>query len=136
MNTRALLLLTVLSACNSPGPHFRDLPATRVTIDGSVFDVRVRGELAEALRVNGEYAPRLGPIYGRAAHAMSVVSGCRVAEVRGDQAQTTGILECGSGTPRAVAVPQGTGELGCIRVDRGVFDTQTSVYEDYECDPI
>lgn len=105
MSTRAILLLTVLSACNSPGPHFRDLPATRVTIDGSVFDVRVRGELAEAVRVNGEYAPRLGPISGRAAQAMSAVSGCHVTEVRGDQAQVTGILECEYGTPRTVAVP-------------------------------
>jgi len=136
MDIRAIILLTVVSACNSPGPHFRDLPATRVAIEGSVFDVRVRGELAEAVRVNGEYAPRLGPIHGRSAQAMEAVSGCRVTEVRGDQAQTTGILECKDRSQRAIAVPQSTGELECIRTDRGVFDTQESVYEDYDCDPL
>ena len=40
-----------LGACNTAGPHFRGLPATRITVEGSAFDVRVNGDLAEALRV-------------------------------------------------------------------------------------
>lgn len=89
-----LLLILLLPACNTAGPHFRGLPATRITVEGSVFDVRVRDELAEAMRVNMQYAPRFGPIRDRARIAMERVSGCRVTEVRGDQALATGLLEC------------------------------------------
>jgi len=56
---RKLISVLLLAACNTPGPHFRGLPATTVTIDGSTFDVRVNGRLAEALRTNTEYAPVL-----------------------------------------------------------------------------
>ncbi len=100
MRTYFLILMGVaLVACNTPGPHFRGLPATRVTVDGSTFDVRVRDRLAEALRVNMEYAPRFGPIRDRARVAMEQVSGCKVTEVRGDQALATGLLDCGRGPP-------------------------------------
>lgn len=88
-------LAAFLAACNTPGPHFRGLPARTVTVDGSTFDVRVRGELAEAIRTNAEYAPRFGPIKDRAARAMAQVSGCRVERVAGDQAQAIGFLDCG-----------------------------------------
>ncbi|EBA17234.1 lipoprotein, putative [Roseobacter sp. SK209-2-6] len=94
------LPLSVLIACSTPDPHFKGQVATRVTIEGSTFDVRLRGNLAEALRINPEYAPRLGPLRQRAAKAMESVSGCRVSGVLGDQALMTGILNCtGSSTP-------------------------------------
>ena len=64
--------------------------------------MRVRGELAEAIRTNSEYAPRFSPIRERAGLAM--VSGCEVKEVRGDQAQATGILRCGKGAKRVLPV--------------------------------
>jgi hypothetical protein len=89
-----LLPAVLLAACNAPGPHFRGLTATRVTVDGSTFDVRVRDELAEAIRINPEYAPRFSPIKERAGIAMAQVSGCAVKEVRGDQALATGLLDC------------------------------------------
>ena len=98
------LLLLVLASCNTAGPHFRGLEATTVTVDGSTFDVRVRGELAEAIRTNSEYAPRFGLIRERAGRAMAMVSGCEVKEVRGDQAQATGILRCGKGGKRVTPV--------------------------------
>lgn len=126
----------LLAACNTPGPHFRDRPATRVSVADSVFDVRVRDELAEALRINPQYAPRLGVIRNRAAHAMAAVSGCRVKEVRGDQAMTTGLLECPDTPANGRVVPQTTGAFECIRTDRGQFDLPDSVYEDYDCDPV
>lgn len=94
MRVLLYLMMPLLCACNSAGPHFRGLPASTVTVDGSTFDVRVRGELAEAIRTNVEYAPRFGPIRERAGRAMAMVSGCEVKEVRGDQAQATGILDC------------------------------------------
>tara|TARA_R110002012_G_scaffold49936_3_gene129299 strand:+ start:882 stop:1280 length:399 start_codon:yes stop_codon:yes gene_type:complete len=94
-----LLALVFLAACNTPGPHFRDVPPTRVMVEGSVFDVRVKGDLAEAVRVNPEYAPRFGPIRQRAAFAMAQISGCKVLDVLGDQALATGRLSCkGKGT--------------------------------------
>lgn len=97
MKYLVLAFLLILAACNTAGPHFRGLPATTVTVDGSTFDVRVRGDLAEAIRTNSEYAPRFGVIRERAGRAMAMVSGCEVKEVRGDQAQATGILRCGKG---------------------------------------
>ncbi|MEH6645188.1 hypothetical protein [Sulfitobacter sp.] len=96
----ALTLVVPLVACNTAGPHFRGLPATTITVDGSTFDVRVRGELAEAIRTNSEYAPRFGPIRERAGRAMAMVSGCEAEEVRGDQSKATGILKCGKGPRR------------------------------------
>lgn len=92
-----LHVLLLLAACNTPGPHFRGLTATRVMVEGSVFDVRLRDELAEAVRLNVEYAPRFGPVRDRAAAAMAAVSGCRVTDVLGDQALATGRLDCSSG---------------------------------------
>lgn len=107
-----LLLLPLLSACNTAGPHFRGLPATTVTVDGSTFDVRVRDELAEAIRTNSEYAPRFGLIRDRAGRAMAMVSGCEVKEVRGDQAQATGILKCGE-RPRKPVRPMPV-DVDCV----------------------
>lgn len=122
----------LMTACNTAGPHFRGLPATRVTVEGSVFDVRVRDELAEAIRVNPQYAPRFGPIKERARIAMAQVSGCEVKEVRGDQALATGLLDCGKGTPKSRVTRQ---PLDCIPVrgtkTRGVG--QVSV--DLDCYP-
>ena len=90
----ALLLIGVLAGCDTPSPHFRGIEPGRSEVEGSVFAVRVKGRLAEAVRVNSEYAPRMGPIAGRAAEAMRQVSGCDVYEVRGDQALILGVLEC------------------------------------------
>lgn len=88
------LFLAVLTACNTPSPAFRGLPPTRVTIEGSTFDVRVREDRAEAIRINPEYAPRFGPIRDRAAAAMAQVSGCEVNAVGGDQALAVALLDC------------------------------------------
>ena len=122
----------VLAGCNTAGPHFRGLPATRVTVEGSVFDVRVRGELAEAMRVNMQYAPRFGPIRERAGVAMAQVSGCKVKEVRGDQALATGILDCGKGGPRERATPQ---PLDCIPVRGTKLQGVGQVSVDLDCYP-
>ncbi len=89
-----LLAILLLAACSGGTPYFRDQPATRVSVNGSVFDVRVRNELAEAVRVNPQYAPRLGPIRDRAALAMAQVSGCPLLDILGDAAITVGVLGC------------------------------------------
>lgn len=125
-------LLFLLAACNTAGPHFRGLPATTVTVDGSTFDVRVNDRLAEAIRTNPEYAPRFGPIRARAREAMEMVSGCAVKEVRGDQAQATGILDCGKGGPRIDRLrPQG--EYDCLTLDSYVSPATDELVLDLDC---
>lgn len=129
-----LLIYVLLGACAAAGPHFRGLPATTVTVDGSTFDVRVRGELAEAIRTNVQYAPRFGPIRERAGRAMAQVSGCEVREVRGDQAQATGILECGSGHRKApVVVPA---DLDCVPVRGTRIRQLDGVSVEIDCTPV
>ena len=91
---RRFLLVLALAACNTPTENFRGIVPMRVTVDGSTFDIRRRGDLAEAIRVNMEYAPHLGPIEGRAARAMAQATGCRVIRVTGDQALLLGRLDC------------------------------------------
>lgn len=97
---RALIFLLLLAACNTPSRQFRGIEASTVTIDGSTFDVRVKERRAEALRTNFEYAPRMGPIGGRAVKAIEQVSGCRVHDITGDQAVVQARLDCGNGPPR------------------------------------
>lgn len=108
---RYLPLLLVLMSCNTPSPGFRGLPATRVTVEGSTFDVRVNDLRAEAIRINPQYAPRFGPIRARAAAAMAQVSGCEVKAVTGDQAIAFGRLKCGK--RQAAPIPTVT-DLDCI----------------------
>ncbi|GAA6159791.1 hypothetical protein NBRC116589_19650 [Ruegeria sp. HU-ET01832] len=126
--------LLVLAACSAGTPHFRDVPATRVAVNGSVFDVRVRDDLAEAVRVNMQYAPRLGPIRGRAAQAMAQVSGCPILDVLGDAAVTIGVLGCDREAGErllqtAVAIPN----YECV--DTGIFDHigDSYGYQVFEC---
>ena len=100
----SLSCLLLLSGCGMPDPHFRHSPRVRVLIGPDTFDVRRRGRLAEAVRRNPRYAPRLGPVGPRAAQAMALVTGCRVTEIRGDAAMILGILDCGGEAGQAAAV--------------------------------
>lgn len=128
------LAAVLLVSCNTAGPHFRGIPAITVTVEGSTFDVRVRGELAEAIRTSTEYAPRFGPIRARAGHAMAMVSGCEVKEVRGDQAQATGILKCGKGGRRSVPV-QPTA-LECVPIRGTELKQLGGISVEIDCEPV
>lgn len=134
MTRYVVSIFLALTACNTPGPHFRGLPATRVTVDESVFDVRVRGDLAEAMRVNMQYAPRFGPIRARAAFAMEQVSGCTVKEVRGDQALATGLLRC-KDRPSTWSRPVAPVSYGCVEL-RGWANEELGItHNEFDCDP-
>lgn len=123
------LPFVLLASCATATPHFKGVSPTRVDIDGSLFDVRVRGNLAEAVRVNGQYAPRLGPIRQRAGMAMAQVSGCEVLDVLGDSAVTTGILGCDRATgEKLLQIARSTPNYDCIEV-AGPY------YTDFECYP-
>lgn len=87
--------ILVLAACDTPSPAFRGLDPVRVTVVGSVFDVRINGAEGEAIRLNPEYAPRMGAIGPRAIVAIEHVSGCRVSKLGGDQAMIRAKLACG-----------------------------------------
>ncbi|MFD3191274.1 hypothetical protein ACFMPD_13485 [Sedimentitalea sp. HM32M-2] len=128
------LFLLTLSACNAPSPYFSGAPVTRIAVDGSVFDVRVRGDLAEAMRVNPQYAPRFGPIRARAGFAMARASGCEVLQVRGDQSVATGVLSCGDRPPNR-PMPAQTGSFSCLQVSQSVGDIPGGPYTDFDCDP-
>ena len=127
-----LICLLGLSGCNTPSPAFHGLPFTRVTVEGSTFHVRVKGRRAEAIRVNPEYAPRLGVIELRAAHAMAMVSGCRVAGVKGDQAQAFGRLDCGKGAPPP---RKRTQAFDCVPVRGSEIKEIGQLRVDLDCDP-
>ena len=130
----SLVVVLVLTGCNNPGPHFRYLPATRVTVADATFDVRVNQHLAEAIRINSQYAPRLGPIPVEAADAMRLVSGCRVTEILGDAAQLTGVLDCGAGPPPIILV---TGfNYECITVDSYISSADDNLIADYDCEAV
>lgn len=132
---RWLLLPLLLAACDAPGPYFRDQPATRVRVGEMVFDVRVRGDLAEAMRLNTQWAPRLSGVQGPAAAAMAHVSGCAVRQISGDQALMLGRLDCGDGRGPGLSDHLAI-ELDCYRVDtwriRGL-NQKTAVYD---CDAV
>lgn len=91
---RWLFLFLCLSACGAASPHFRDAPATRVYVDHTVFEVRHKGRLAEATRLNSQFAPNLRSVAPYAETAIRAATGCDVRELRGDAAQIIGILDC------------------------------------------
>ncbi|MBC7132153.1 MAG: hypothetical protein H5U16_03490 [Roseovarius sp.] len=124
------LLLAV--ACNAPSPGFRDIAPQRVTLGESVFDVRIRGRHAQAIRVSREWAPRMAAVAPRAASAIAALSGCEVPRLWGDQAMIEAVLVCtararsarGVARPhvcRAVPTQRRLTEMACHPVpgDRG-----------------
>ena len=100
MRAVVISLVLCLSGCGTPGPEFRGVPATRMEVGGSTFDIRVKGRRAEAIRQNPEWAMRLSSVAPRAFYAIEAVSGCRVRRLTGDQAQMVAYLDCGQGAPR------------------------------------
>ncbi len=132
--TFILLGVVLLGACNTASPAFRGLPATRMSVQGSTFDVRVKGNSAEAIRVNSQYAPRTGPIHARAAFAMTQVSGCRVKAISGDQALATGRLDCGD-RPTGWTAPPAPTSFSCVAIRQWLTPDQNGLYAEFDCDP-
>lgn len=130
------VLCLFLAACHAASPYFAGVPPKRMTIEGVVFDIRVRNGLAEANRISLRFAPRFQNVAVQAARAMRIVSGCEVVEVRGDPAQIVGILACDSVHPNPL--PAGTEVYDCVVIDRATGDPDVVLMEDYDCniDPI
>lgn len=130
---RLLVLFLILGGCNVPSPHYRGAEVTRVSVQGSTFEVRRKGRLAEAIRVNAQYALRLGQVAPKAEIAMEAVTGCDVVEIRGDAAKVTGILECeaGDGPPALLLQIR---EQDCEIVDVFVPAGGATAYLEPDCD--
>lgn len=96
---RLLLSLLVLGACGTPSPEFSGISPVRIKMGASVFDIRVAGRRAEAIRLNPQPAMRLSSVGVPAVLAIERVSGCRVDRLSGDQAMMWATLDCGAGAP-------------------------------------
>ncbi len=91
-----LCFLLFLAGCNTPPPAFGGIAPVRVQVEQSLFDVRIRGDRAHALRLNPEYTTSLAAVAPRARRAIEQASGCRVAEgsIAGDAIFVTAGLRC------------------------------------------
>ncbi|GAA6180289.1 hypothetical protein NBRC116594_17270 [Shimia sp. NS0008-38b] len=117
--------------CAAPSPYFQDVPATRVQVEGTVFAVRHKGRLAEATRLNTQFAPNLMSIAPHAETALRAVTGCDVIELRGDAAQVLGILHCDQAQqPHALALRTPSCEVVDVFVPAGAV----TGYLEAECD--
>ncbi len=97
-----VLTMVLLVACDTPSRAYKGVPASRVSVDTSVFDIRIKDNRAEAIRVNVEWAPSSKSVETRAVAAIEKVSGCKVKRLRGDQAMMIADLKCiGSHLPPA-----------------------------------
>lgn len=91
------LALLVLLGCDSPSVAVQDVAATRLTLGGHVFSVRVEGAYVEAIRVNPVWPPpSAASVTALAVEAMERVSGCTVKpkSVKGDAAIQKARLSC------------------------------------------
>ena len=133
---RYLIVFALLCACDMPSPGFRGLEATRVHVEGSTFEVRIKDREAEAIRTNTQYAPRMGLIGERATIAMEQVSGCEVTKISGDAALIHGRLKCGR-NPVPVAQERGFprhAELECYGIDSHISPATDERITNYDCD--
>lgn len=117
-----------------PGLEFAQVKPTRVSVDGSVFDVRVVARQAQAIRVNRQYAPRLGPIGARAVLAMQQVSGCDVVRLKGDAALLVGRLRCANDKVPIPASRTVRGSLDCYAIESFVSAATGELITHYDCD--
>ena len=91
---RGLFVVALLAGCAAPVDEFRGVPGARASVDGSEFMIYRKGDQAQSVRTNVQYAPQIGPLAGRAAVAMQQVTGCRVKYMAGDAAILVGELSC------------------------------------------
>ncbi len=122
----AFLLVLLLAACNSPTSSFWDVEKQVITVDGSVFHVRVDGTQAQIIRVNPQWAPRLAAVAPRMVAAIEKVSGCKVRKLHGDQAMATAALNCGGALE----------PLPKSRSYKCALDDLHGDYADLTCDPV
>ncbi|MEY8839436.1 hypothetical protein AB9K41_10450 [Cribrihabitans sp. XS_ASV171] len=128
--------LFVLLACNTPSPHFSGVEATRIVIEGSLFDVRVRGNLAESIRLSPERDARFAVIGPRAGRAMERAAGCNVLQVQGDSALQLGVLGCDRDAgERLLQAARASPDYDCFETSAWSAGGENPHYRDYDCTP-
>lgn len=97
MQRHGVWILTLLAACTSPHPAFMGVEMQVIEVQGSTFQVRIKGEVAEAIRTNFEFVPKIGDTFPKAQQAMEIASGCKVVpnSMKGDPALMRAKLKCG-----------------------------------------
>ena len=97
MRNAVLTLALLLAGCDSPHPEFMGIKPKVITVAGSTFAVRIKGEKAEAIRTSREMVPKIGEIFPKAAAAIEIASGCPVVanSVKGDAAYVRARIDCG-----------------------------------------
>ena len=90
----ALLLPICLAACDSPSLAFTGAPAARVSVGGSEFTVRRRGDQVEAVRTSREVLPSRSGTEAKARRAIEIATGCGVKEIGGDVSMQLARLDC------------------------------------------
>jgi len=90
-----LIFSMSLAACNMAPHGYQGAPVTRVSVNGSVFDVRQRGDKAVAIRVNSEWPSRREVAMPRAMLAIKMATQCRVIRADGDPSAPEARLDCG-----------------------------------------
>jgi hypothetical protein len=126
----APILALALAACDTGTPPYFGIAPERVSAGGMVFDVRVRGLMAEALRQEVMWPPSHEAVAIRAAAAMRQVTGCEVVAVRGDPSVVEGRLECGDETAPAFGRTRNTKLVLCTFERRTI--AEPAQIEDYE----
>ena len=93
---RVLTLVMLVASCGGPSVRMMGVSSTRVTVESSVFEVYVKGNVAQAVRTNFEFPARTGTIFPRARIAIEQASGCPIREnaMSGDAALITAELNC------------------------------------------
>jgi hypothetical protein len=91
----AAVALVVLG-CSSPGLEYAGTAPTRVDVNGRVFEVYVKGDRSQAIRVNREWGARQEDVLADARIAIERASGCAVDEddIRGDVTLVNATLSC------------------------------------------
>ena len=89
-----LILPICLAACDSPSLAFIGASTERVSVGGSEFTVRRRGERAEAVRTSREILPSRSGTQAKARQAIEIATGCGVKEIGGDVSIQLARLDC------------------------------------------
>ncbi|WP_418594589.1 hypothetical protein [Ponticoccus sp. (in: a-proteobacteria)] len=111
MRLVSLLLCLGLAACDAAEPGFRGAERVVSRVEGSTFTLRIRGDMAEAIRTSPEAFPLFRTVARRAAIAAQVKTGCRADWVQGDPAMMLIGLACEGRRPPKI--PKARRDLYC-----------------------
>ena len=93
---RAVLLLMILAACDSPAPQFMGAQRTEVTRDGRTYVVHQQGEAVEVIRLGYARRGEHAAIRATMIDMIPVVTGCALigSTVKGDSGELRARVNC------------------------------------------